>query len=141
MEHLQHTHTTVATFLPVISDSCHLQGQKFGCNHEVTQASTTTLDKISKKSYYTAWEVRSALQKSIDFFTFSILSITIQLLIIQANNCTHHSQQCATPDLNYCKCITCNHHYFRKETMPNLWITKIHGSVSSLINFETPLVE
>jgi len=32
------------------------------------QASTTTLDKMSKKSYYTIWEVRSALQKMYRFF-------------------------------------------------------------------------
>lgn len=45
-----------------------LQGQKFGCKHEVMQASTTTLDTMSKMSYYTVWEVYSALQKMYRFF-------------------------------------------------------------------------
>jgi hypothetical protein len=111
-----------------------LQGQKFGCNHEVTQASTTTLDKMSRKSYYTVWVVCSALLRMYRFFTFPILWITIQLLIIYANNCTHNAQLCATVGLNNGKCIACNHHYFRKETMPiSGWLRYKAVSVVSLI--------
>jgi hypothetical protein len=48
-----------------------LQGQKFGCNHEVMQASTTTLDKMSRKSYYTVWVVCNAQQRMYRFFHIS----------------------------------------------------------------------